>query len=1160
LVSLFTSVSAEVAYCLFSKRIENGFELTDEYQDEVDSLVTAVLDGEIARSDLEKVQSLSILWNAVVKLAKKLDLGKVFTSPDQDYSALPVHISRFIGAFLSAFELILEKNSSLVDELLTTAFDIFACGDTSKQDTIVQLLREYKDWFPFSYMFNRRTGKYPKPCFDLVNQYFNAQRGDSKSLGSEDVEGLEDDDTYGDSIADSLGHDSNFPTVYAPNIMPLKPFSQNEDSENNSQSREYQNAVQRAPSEEDNNAVSTSEEYILKSYYDYSSNWNQNAVEEDEDSDRESSYYVPKPVQKRMTRIKGNRKAGGRVKSNNKKKTIFPSGYQLEQQPLASESFERSASSKTVSFADEFGSTNTLEDFASNIPQLHGTEISQVPKKLDRPPAKVTSDEDEDNVQSFNELQDFSSPERTPRKQQSNTATTVSEDGSNSHKNPARINAVSTHSTRSDSGDDLHFQQEINKLKTQRRLSGDESSIDLSDADRLSPNFATSKKREEERKGNNNISAVISTIPSVKSDWKSIPNRKEHQPPLPEHPEISISKPLSMSRSRSALSDDDEEEEEQRISRKSSSDRKVTYRKDVKTTPDRYRINTNQNYSNEKRIGDVSPPKRVSEISPDKLHRDHFRDESEKTHFNGPDITRFSMDSDHYHQKNQNKGRYRNPLDASLEQQQLQNSGGFPPSSARDWLRESDEFQEKLEEDFQQSYEAKQKTAEGPFVSSPASRISGTSSVPSGSSGSPVRRSFEFNPPQTTTTSSATNSSARKNMKDIASSYEQQSSRLDSDEDNNSPQQESKGRFRRGGSFGMNEEKRSLSRETTSTTTNMKNNKPHTSEAVEKLRENIKKRKLSKEQMNHPANFSEETIVRSKSMETKRKDDHHPDEIEIQPINRNILPLEMIRTKSKLFSSSASRDTADVFRQSLTSKNSFSAAASYSSQVISPLGSDALLPDLKRISSFDLRRANPFSPGVNFQDDLEEEEEERQSPGTQHDPEDDLLEKIQHEKQYQQDIKNRQSMTIVNLSQSMNEQTFYDKPFQELPVNISLPKQTELAMETGIIFEGFLNKKSSSILGQWQKRYFVLKESPIYFCELHIYYQAIESLWGMIPLQLKCSIPIFDISAVETQGKVQAQGKQSLRKFILFISFRFFTFSFLFLYLFSRQRIRRSLY
>jgi hypothetical protein len=1089
-------------------------------------------------------------------LAKKLDLGVVFNSPDQDYSALPVHISRFIGAFLSAFELILEKNSSLVDELLTTAFDIFTSGDTSKQDTIVQLLREYKDWFPFSYMFNRRTGKYPKPCFDLVNQYFNAQRGDSKSLGSEDVEGLEDDDTYGDSIADSLGHDSNFPTVYAPNIMPLKPFSQNEDAENNSQSREYQNAVQRAPSEEDNNAVSTSEEYILKSYYDYSSNWNQNAVEEDEDSDRESSYYVPKPVQKRMTRIKGNRKAGGRAKSNNKKKTVFPSGYQQEQQPLASESFERSASSKTVSFAD----TNTSEDFTNNIPQLHGTESSQVPKKQDRPPVKVTSDEDEDNVQSFNELQDFSSPERTPRKQQSKTATTVGDDGNNSLKNPARIPAVNTRSTRSDSGDDLHFQQEINKLKTQRRLSGDESSIDLSDADRLSPNFATSNNRGEERKGNNNINAVISTIPSVKSDWKSIPNRKEHQPPLPEHPEISISKPLSMSRSRSALSDDDdEEEEEQRIARKSSSDRKVTYRKDVKTTPDRYRINTNQAYSNEKRIGDVSPPKRVSEISPDKLHRDHFRDESEKTHFNGPDITRFSMDSDNYHQKNQNKGRYRNPLDASLEQQQLQNSGGFPPSSARDWLRESDEFQEKLEEDFQQSYEAKHKNAEGPFVSSPASRISGTSSVPSGSSGSPVRRSFEFNPPQTATASSATTASVRKNMKDIASSYEQQSGRhVESDEDN-SPQQESKGRFRRGGSFGMNEEKRSLSRET-AMTTNSKNNKPHSSEAMEKLKENIKKRKLAKEQMNHQAIVMEETIVRSKSMEMKRKDDHHPDEIEIQPINRNILPLEMIRTKSKLFSSSASRDTADVFRQSVTSKNSFSVAASYSSQVISPLGSDGLLPDLKRISSFDLRRANPFSPGVNFQDDLEEEEE-RQSPGTQHDPEDYLLEKIQHEKQYQQDMKNRQSMTIVNLSQSMNEQTFYDKPFQELPVNISLPKQTELAMETGIIFEGFLNKKSSSIMGQWQKRYFVLKESPVYFCELHIYYQAIESLWGMIPLQLKCSIPIFDISAVETHGKVQAQGKQYLRKSLLFISFRFFTLSFFFsLCLFSRQRICRSLH
>jgi hypothetical protein len=68
----------------------------------------------------------------------------------------------------------------------------------------------------------------------------------------------------------------------------------------------------------------------------------------------------------------------------------------------------------------------------------------------------------------------------------------------------------------------------------------------------------------------------------------------------------------------------------------------------------------------------------------------------------------------------------------------------------------------------------------------------------------------------------------------------------------------------------------------------------------------------------------------------------------------------------------------------------------------------------------------------------------------------------------QETKRQQQSMAIVNLSQSMNKQTMFDRPFQDLPMNIHLPELSEFAEETGVIMEGFLLKKSS-FFGVWQK-------------------------------------------------------------------------------------------
>ena len=1030
----------------------------------------------------------------MVKLAKELDLGKVFTSSEEDYSSLPVHVSRFVGAFLSTFEIILEKNPNMVNELLQTAFDIFTNSDQSKQDVIVQLLKEYKDWFPFSYMFNRRTGKYPKSSFDSVNQFLNSRnrnRSDSKSVNSEDIDEMDDgadDDTYGDSLADSYAHES-FPTIQAPNIMPLKPFSENVE-----QPREYQHAVQKSNSNDDHNnsdnPMSTNEEYILKSYYDYSSNWNHHHAEEDEDSDRDTTYYFPKPVQKRMTRMKSGAKKSKKTsrKKNLAVETMNSTNSTLLSSPGDNAEKSLSSTGKSVSFADDIGNQS------GDIQSLNHIEDS----------AKENEKSHEDIVQSF-DANDFSSPERMPRKKeesnsgkQSNSsavkipqaiATTnssknnINNNSANSSssgknegaaRNPIRISSLNSRPYRSDSRDDDEGKGKLS----------DDSSIELSDADKISPkNKLNDRGSSASTKGPTTAPSKNNNNNNNGNDWKTSARRE----PPPTQSIVSTAKSVL----RSALSDEEDEEENRRP-----------------------RANTSQNYtqskgpvravvskpiSTEPRIGDISPPRRLNELSPNKLHSLNFQQIEDENQRTGPDITRFSVESlDNLRVSEErdraptslnnhgshSKPRYRNPLDASIE----------APSFYHKNQRDSMEFQEILNDSFEKTYQDRPRDNDGPFFSAPAPRIS--TAVPQVNQ-SPLRRSFEFNAP-------ASSSSNRKNLKEIASSYEN---------DNFFPSPS-----RRSPTSSFHRSPSSASRDQSRTSP----------ETLRKLKENVKKRKQLKEI---------ESSTNSLPFEELQKKKEIVDGVEITPVNRNILPLEVIQSKTKLIG----RDSRTSLRQSSSSQfvpltinttntgaNHHPAEQNQLDEMHSPL-LPVTTPVLKRISSFDVKSQTFYSrqPSYDLQDDLNQP-----GLGEEGEEEEDLLDKIQREKREQSQWKQRQSLTIVNISQSMTEQTIYDKPFQELPQNISLPPLSEIAEETGIILEGYLNKKSSSILGQWQRRYFVLKESPIHFCELLIYYTAVESLWGMIPLQLKCTIPIFEVSSVETQGKVQAKGREFVVRFL----------------------------
>jgi hypothetical protein len=133
---------------------------------------------------------------------------------------------------------------------------------------------------------------------------------------------------------------------------------------------------------------------------------------------------------------------------------------------------------------------------------------------------------------------------------------------------------------------------------------------------------------------------------------------------------------------------------------------------------------------------------------------------------------------------------------------------------------------------------------------------------------------------------------------------------------------------------------------------------------------------------------------------------------------------------------------------------------------------------------------------------------------------------------------------------------------------VSLPPLSEYAERTGVIIEGWLEKKSART-GFWQKvsvkcaalmsnpclicerhrreiltslisvfqRFFVLSESSEEFCVMRIYYKTVESSWGLVPLRKKATIPIGSVKGVSSVSSKIKQGELKSRRQELHIDF-----------------------
>ena len=102
----------------------------------------------------------------------------------------------------------------------------------------------------------------------------------------------------------------------------------------------------------------------------------------------------------------------------------------------------------------------------------------------------------------------------------------------------------------------------------------------------------------------------------------------------------------------------------------------------------------------------------------------------------------------------------------------------------------------------------------------------------------------------------------------------------------------------------------------------------------------------------------------------------------------------------------------------------------------------------------------------------------------------------------------------------------------ELSENFRPPPLSDFAHRSGIIFEGWLEKRSRS--GIWQRRFCVLAESQTEFCVLRIFGKSNKTSWGEVGSLLKAAIAVITIEKIET--KTASDATASGREFALHVS------------------------
>ena len=293
----------------YSKRsFQKGSSFQHIDNSEVDYSYSIIINGEASQSDLEDVSDLNILWCAIILILKSNHKLLNYKIDSIEPTELAVHIQRFLGALFATFENLIDQQPQNLSYLIQSLQNCFTENSIiNSENSLVQMMSEYKSIFPYAYMFNRRTGKTPSSQIDKVTEYFyknNQQKHplyEHSSYMNSSLSSSKDNELYNDSDSydNSFDNINNFlpPLISAPNIMPLKPVKILSDDEN--YGSDYQPVIasdidndlydktnhnnnNHNNNHNNNEHLDENEVSILSSYYKYNG-WN-NIAEEDEES------------------------------------------------------------------------------------------------------------------------------------------------------------------------------------------------------------------------------------------------------------------------------------------------------------------------------------------------------------------------------------------------------------------------------------------------------------------------------------------------------------------------------------------------------------------------------------------------------------------------------------------------------------------------------------------------------------------------------------------------------------------------------------------------------------------------------------------------------------------------------------------------------------
>lgn len=207
-------------------------------------------------------------------------------------------MQRYVGALLSTLELLVEYQPKNVGFFVSSTYTSLL-GGFEKPSFLLDLLRDYRGLFSYSYNFNRKTGKSPKLHNAILNQYL--------SSGVDINEDFDENDDYSP------------PTLMSPGLKPLHPFQTSkqvtiDDNIGNSSINKDRNISDDPDSDFYSPSHAHTENSEVASAYDLNrSGWN---IEEDEDSDG-ADYVPPAPVAKKKTatRMRGSAEKPRELKS-----------------------------------------------------------------------------------------------------------------------------------------------------------------------------------------------------------------------------------------------------------------------------------------------------------------------------------------------------------------------------------------------------------------------------------------------------------------------------------------------------------------------------------------------------------------------------------------------------------------------------------------------------------------------------------------------------------------------------------------------------------------------------------------------------------------------------------------------------------------------------